>query len=298
MKWPVLGAMAIGLGVMVVQGGEAARMFRFALSETLVSKNVGTSDARQAMAAWESEIKRQVPNFVSFEVSVPSSADISRRFRSGEYDAVVVTAFEYPSIASLADSTLMINEATPEGEEYLLLVHQDSGIKSVSDLRGRKISIYDHPKMNVARVWLDTLLANSKMAPAENYFSTITTNPKLNLTVLSVFFKNMDACLVAKRSFATMTELNPQLSVKLQVLAASPKLVSSVLVFRKDTPAQSRRDFESALNSLKGAPAGQQALALFDGTGIVKTNASIMKASLELIAAHERLRQKAGSGGK
>jgi len=276
----------------------ATGRFQFGISESLIGKNVTQAEAVKAIRVWATEIYRQAPGFTSFEVSVPSAGEVPKRLRQGDIDGVVVTALEYRSMATLVDSRVMVDESAPDGEEYLVLVHRDSGFKTLSDLRGRKIVFLDRPRMNLALPWMDMALANAKLGSPDTFFSAVSNNPKLNLTVLSVFFKTMDACVVTRRGLALMKELNPQVGVKLQAVATSPKLVPSILVYRKDCPAPRRRDFEHALQLLKGAPAGQQALALFEGTGVVQAEISVIRPALDLLAAHDLLRSRSGGAAK
>lgn len=274
--------------------------FRFSMSESMIGKNVTTEEVRQAMSTWAAEVKKQLPNFQSFEIFVTPSHDIAGKLRAGQLDGVVVTPFEYQGLVPLVEGTVLIDESAPEGEDFVLVVHRDSGIKALSDLKGRALTIYDRPKIQIARVWLDNLLGTQKLGRMDGFFSSISNNPKLNLSVLSVFFKKSDACLVSRRSLDTMIEMNPQVGRDLIPLARSPKLVVSILVFRKGCPLDRRKAFEQALQSLKKVPAGQQALALFEGTGAIPSDAAVLRPSLDLIALQERLRSKTGSasGGR
>ena len=101
----------------------------------------------------------------------PITEALSDLRRPENGDRLRLEGLDLPAVTALVDQSIMVNEAAPEGEEYVLLAHKDSGIHSVADLEGRKLSVYDHPKMNLARVWLDMLLANAKLGPVNSLFS-------------------------------------------------------------------------------------------------------------------------------
>ena len=94
-------------------------------------------------------------------------------------------------------------------EEYVILVHRDSGIEGVGDLRGRRLLVLQNPRMSLATIWLDTLLIRKGLDPSPKFFSGVTSVNKLSQVVLPVFFRKNDACVVTRRGFQTMTELNP-----------------------------------------------------------------------------------------
>ncbi len=56
-------------------------------------------------------------------------------------------------------------------EEYLILVHRDSGMEGVADLRGRSLLVLQNPRMSLATVWLDTLLAQNGLETTPEFCS-------------------------------------------------------------------------------------------------------------------------------
>jgi ABC-type phosphate/phosphonate transport system substrate-binding protein len=266
---------------------------RLGMSGAMISKNVTRDEARHAMDVWGAELIHQFQMGFHLEVQVPGASDIPRLLKNNEIDTAVITIAEFAAIAPFVDGKVMLNQSAPEGEVYYLLAHQDSNIKSLADLKGRKLSIYDHPKMVLARLWLEGALAGAMLPGIDSFFGAVATTPKPNLAVLSTFFKNTDACLVNRPTFLTMTEMNPQLGIKLKVVASSPKLIPSLLVFRKNCSPEARRELKKAIDALPKSAAGQQALALFEVSGLVGADVSVLKPTLDLISSQERAHGRA-----
>ncbi len=180
------------------------------------------------------------------------------------------------------------------GDEYLLLINEDSGIRTLADLRRKSLNVYDNPRMCLASIWLETLLASSNLGAPREFLGRIGIHNNLSQVVLPVYFRQLDACLVTRRAFGTMCELNPQLGRKLHVLATSPKVVTSLMAFHKDCAPEQRQKCENALIGLHKTAAGQQALTLFESSHLVLTDMSALGSTLELVKARTRFTSKAG----
>ena len=126
-------------------------------------------------------------------------------------------------------------------EEYVLLVHRDGPIKEIGDLQGRSLVWIDNPRACLAPIWLDTLLAQQGLGPADQFFGKMTPTKKTSQAVLPVFFRQADVCLTMRSGFQTAAELNPQVGRQLRVLATSPELVNQIFCYRPDYPASLSR---------------------------------------------------------
>ena len=80
---------------------------------------------------------------------------------------------------------------------------------------------WQNSRMSLALAWLDIALFNDGCRPVAE-FCRVEQNKKLTKVVLPVFFRQNDACVVTRRGFKTMSELNPQVGQQLRVLASSP----------------------------------------------------------------------------
>jgi hypothetical protein len=174
-------------------------------------------------------------------------------------------------------------------EEYVVLVHRDSAIGSLADLRERSLIVLENPRMSLATIWLDTFLLQNGMAATDKFFKSTTLVNKLSQVVLPVFFRNSDACLVTRRGFQTMSELNPQAGRQLHILATSQELVPVVFAFRADYASPFREQMLVEMRRLPETPAGQQILTLLQTERVEEQPMSCLTAAFELLATHQRL---------
>jgi len=99
----------------------------------------------------------------------------------------------------------------------------------------------------------------------------------------------MDACMVTRRGFETMAELNPQVGRQLKIVATSPELVPAVFGLRADYNPSYKPQLLAALSELQKSPAGQQVLTIFHCDRIEESPVSCLESALELVATHARL---------
>ena len=109
--------------------------------------------------------------------------------------------------------------------------------------------------------------------------------------ILPVFFRKTDACVVTRRGWETMGELNPQVTLQLRELASSPELVTMVLFFRAGYQSPSRRKVMQALLDMPKSPHGRQILTLFRGEALQEVPRSVLDSARSLY----RQRETAGS---
>jgi len=151
--------------------------------------------------------------------------------------------------------------------------------------------------MSLATIWLDTLLLQKGLRRAAEFCGRATFVNKATKVALPVFFRQADACLMTRRSFETMAELNPQLGKQLRVLAASPEVVPSGFAFRADYHSPFREQILVEMTQLSESPAGQQILALTQADRIQERPLSCLDSALELLATHRRLCSGTNSPG-
>jgi ABC-type phosphate/phosphonate transport system substrate-binding protein len=267
---------------------------RIGLSGSMLG-DVNLNDARAAIRVWMDTITRQTGIGIVYDP--PNLFDTSylmTAIRAGTMDVFGITLNEYREVAALVDPTaIVLDEVTSHGQEYLILAHRDRGITKMADLRGRQLVVLKSPVTSLVNDWLETLMVDGSLGPADRFFSQVTWNVKLSKVVLPVYFQQADACLAIASGFATMCELNPQLATRLTVVARSPRLVPSLIGFHKSFAPTVRNTFCQGLLSLHDSPSGRQALSLFQSRRLVGAEASVLRSSLEMAGAAARLRAAA-----
>lgn len=273
-------------------GDPSAPLFRIGFSETSFS-DLNQNDAIAAVRVWAQVAVRErgipaEPQPIIFR----DITEISAALANKTVDCISMTTVEYDALQEqLADDSVIVGVISGSiMEEYVLLVRRDSGIESVRDLKGHTFGMFDSPRASLAPVWLDTLLAREGLAPAADFFGRIVSVTKIGKAVLPVFFRRLDACVVTRKGFDTMIELNPQTGRQLKALAVSTAVVPNVFCFRAGYSASLRQKFMDEMVRWHHFPAGRQTLTIFQTDRVEEQPVSCLASALELLAENKRLR--------
>ncbi len=270
--------------------------FRIATSSALLG-DVNENDARAALRSWADVVSTMVGTRVDYEQNfLATPTQLLECMRKGTVTSVACTTPDYLPLAPYMDNKVVLVEVNGVGYEYVLLVNSASSIRRLADLRGKSLGLFKSATTCLAMNWVETLLNASNLGPSDRFLAAVTANPKLSRTVLPVFFRQSDACLVTRSGFSTMCELNPQLNKALRVLAASPPYIGSLFGFHRDVLPSAELKFKSALENLAKSPTGKQLLALFQTSGFSARDGSVLRSAVELLEESDRIKRRYGRG--
>jgi len=256
---------------------EAAESIRIVLSPGSFA-GVNHNDVLAAIKTWARVILKQQGVDMEVESRISDSPEeLAEALRNGQTDAVSMPVDELLNLKVMPEYVFLAIRKNSFTEQYIILVHRNSGINDVHDLRGRKILLYNNPRMCLAPAWVASITGLPK---TESIGMTRIDN--ISRTVLPVFFHQADACVVTAIGFEIACELNPQLLKDLRVLATSPEVVSSVFFFRPGYVSHVKDKLETAMLTLQETPAGQQLLMMFQGDAVVKQPISCLESSRQL----------------
>ncbi|WP_020588503.1 PhnD/SsuA/transferrin family substrate-binding protein [Desulfobacter curvatus] len=131
--------------------------------------------------------------------------------------------------------------------------------------------------------WLAVLLSEKGLDRPGVHFKNYKMVKKINNAVLPVFFKQADTCLVHRKGFDIMAELNPQIARQMRIVATSPPYIPVILCFRKtyQSPVKQLllRDLQKIVESLSGA----QLLTIFQIDGMQQISKEELADSISLL---------------
>jgi len=270
---------------------EVEHPFRFGFSGALMP-DVNENDARAAMKVWAKTLVAEGtvqgdPNLLFCQ----KLADLEAALTNCAVDGVAMSTREFATLRPRVKFNRFVLGTFGGSiyEEYLLLVHAGSGITNLASLRGHPLLLLRHAKMCLALPWLDTLLLERNLPPSRDFFASIAEETTANKTVLPVFFRKAEVCLITRRTFQTMCELNPQLGRNLQVLDVSPAFVTGGVFFREGYPARQQDQIVAELTAVRKSPAGNQVLTVFQSEGLDEHPASAFDSALALLAHRRQL---------
>jgi len=229
-------------------------------------RTVSRNDAIAAMRVWVDTIGQQKGFQLDCSVSVAENeAEIKRLVQEGPSGLVLLDPVEYFELAGLGLLEPAFTGTRGKGDEslqFLLVANREPGLTTVSGLRGKTLAIQTDSRADLGRMWIEVLLHEDGLGPADRFFSSLSLVSTPSAAVLPVFFGKMGAGVVDRASFEVMKEMNPQIGSRLRVLAVSPPLIKDILCVDK-RHIEYLEDLMQALRELQQTAAGKQILMVF-----------------------------------
>ena len=217
-------------------------------------------------------------------------------YKIKKLDILALTSYEYLTIRKRLNLTPLVAYAI-DGEsldEILLVVRKSSDIKSVINLKNKKIIIYKPFKDNfsITEIWYKTLVLEAKENYNRYFADNITENYKASQCVYDLFFKKSDAIVVTKKLFNTVLLLNPQLEKELKVIERSNPILYSLLCYTERI--KGHKDFTvneliEKLCNMKNSVTGRQFLSIFRINSLIPFRADYLENTEDLYNRYNEL---------
>lgn len=259
--------------------------FRLGFSRNIFT-NQNENDMIAAMKAWAQSLTTE--SGLPFDATMrlyDSTSQMTDSLESNEVDAVTFLLTEFPQLPKNLISGPCFRSQTSDNThtEYVLLARRDGLVSTLDDLEGKKLIAHDDEDVELAIDWLNAELIGSGVGLLEDTASVLERSPKASSAVLSVFFKKNDACLVSRKAFENMAELNPQLSTQLGIIATSPEILPVLFCFHSGFDSEQKMKLLSAIENLHESVTGQQVLHVYKADRMATVSEDELLRSLALM---------------
>jgi ABC-type phosphate/phosphonate transport system substrate-binding protein len=253
------------------------------------SKIIADVDPRDAQATLElltTQISRNVGlNTTPRVLLYPDVKSMMEAVRRDELELISLPSIEY---LRLRDRSILIPAFVPlhtdgTGIRFALITRNDSGIRSVADLKGKTLLGISANKMEIGHVWLEQLLLKEGKESPALFFRYFKETNKFSQAIMGVFFRQADAALVTKAAIDAAKMLNPQLDRHLRVIAESRELSDGVTCFMAKSSEKMRRNLLNGIMKINDNPSGKQLLTILQSSGIAPFKPSHLTGLEELL---------------
>jgi phosphonate transport system substrate-binding protein len=256
-------------------------------------------EAKGIAKVWSEQIlKRKFGEGTSRDLIFTDVASFEAAFRRKEVDVAAIVADEYVALRTrVAMQPAFVT--FDEGGVYqsvVLLVRRDGGVRVLLDLKGGRLSASIEHAHSVHLKWLEVLLMREGFRTAGDFFAKVGKAKGPSQAILSVFFKQADACLTTMQAFRLASELNPQIGRELVPLAQSLGGASGMIVFRPDLGEAEKKSLTAVLETMHLDPQGRQLLRLFRMSGLVPFKEEYLESVDALQKEHDRLARRLALG--
>ncbi len=278
-----------------VNGNET---IRFGFIRTIMG-SINENDAKAAIHTWTKSLTRELNLPVDPETTIYSAlSEIKKALEENRVDVLYATIPQWFAFQHLIaeDALIAIEQSGKLTEEYLLLVHRDNPVREVRELKGMSLRVLDNARTALGRSWLTAFLAEERLGSAGAHFKDLKMLKKINDTLLPVFFKQADACLVDRNGFDTMAELNPQIARQMKVVAASSPYFPLIFCFRKAYQSRVKQMILDDIQKMVESASGAQLLTIFQMDGMQQISIADLADTISLLEKAHALSGGAESG--
>ncbi|MDP2167347.1 MAG: phosphate/phosphite/phosphonate ABC transporter substrate-binding protein [Thermodesulfovibrionales bacterium] len=188
--------------------------------------------------------------------------DIIDRFTSRELDGAffgiftAALAHEKLGVVPLARPVGLDGSTTAEG---YIIVRNDSGIKTVNDLRGKRAVFVDKATAT-GYIFTVAYLRERGIKNISGYFREYYFAGSQDSVVYAVLDGRADVGTVKSRIFKKLLDKDPTIKDELRILAKSMSLPDTTLCLKKDIDPDTRQKIKEALLNMHTDPRGKDVL--------------------------------------
>jgi len=227
---------------------------------------------------------------ISTTVTVFTDIALMRKeFEQGKINFVVASTLQ---LANDFDDTLLADGfrlvlSSERTDSLLVLTRKNEGLDNFKPARGKKLGLVEFDP--VADLYMDFLARSAFHKDYQNAFKLIPREKKANQIILKLFFGQADVICVYQNAYRLATELNPQLTSKLQVIQQLDGIPQGAGLFNKKTPAEFRERVIAEALKLDSHVRGQQLMQLFKADKAVRSSLADLAATKQLYSAYKKL---------
>lgn len=199
----------------------------------------------------------------------PNLKSMTDAVRRGDVDMATLPSIDYLRVrdTGLLVPAVVGSHNNGRGSRFVLIARHDSGMRSVADLRGKTILLLPEHKHEASTIWLDILIMKEAKTQRRNFFSREKESSRVSLSIMGVFFRQVDAAVVTRAAYDTSKLLNPQLERELIVIRESNDLADGVTCFSAAISAKSRDSLLKAILKVNETARGRQLYTIFHTSG-------------------------------
>ncbi len=282
--------MATCIQLSPVRADSGADQIRIGISSKAFS-NVPKTDMKIATRVLARKVASKTFGAVESRI-YDSPMDIEQDLKLNKIDVLAMTPDEFLHLRSRVsiEPAIVTVVGNSHEVELVFLVRKDSGFKGIAELQGRNVALpsLDAQYGAVYRTWVEALVMKEGAASLDGFFSSVKEATSSSQAIMPVFFRKTAGCAISKQAFEVASELNPQLSRDLKVIARIGGLAGGLIVFRKDLSEENKQKTRQALLDLDKDQEGRQLLMLFHLNGLAPFRPEYMQSTEALYAEHKQ----------
>jgi phosphonate transport system substrate-binding protein len=188
--------------------------------------------------------------------------DVIDKFTSRKMDGAFFEAFtavlamEKLSLEPIATQVNLDGTSTTQG---YIFVRQDSGIKTVKDMEGKRMAFVDRATVT-GYLFAISFLKDKGIKNIEKYFKEYYFTGSHDSAIYSVLDNRADVGIADSEVYRRMVEKDPSIKSELSIISQSPAFPGTTLCLRKDLPEKIKAKIMRVLLDMNKDPESKEVL--------------------------------------
>ncbi len=252
-------------------------------------RDASRADVEVSLKVWAEELVRflQVPTEIRFYDALPA---IRHDLDSGRINFVIADGIDLLRHFDSESLTDGFGGRSPGEDTLLLLVRKDAGIRSTSDLAGKRVVLLADNE--ISDLWMETFCLRTFQKTCAGAGLNISKETRSRQQVLQVFFGKVDAALVRGYPYLLAVDLNPQIRARTQVLERIPLYPGALGLFASSVSPAFREYVISRVPAMHDHPRGRQMLEVLQSEKISRFPKSVLEPIRQLRREHAVLSER------
>lgn len=252
-----------------------------------INSEVSEGDIRISMDYWVEQLAHELNVINEKTEFFVDMHEMNESLKNNHLDMILappLSIAKHMDLADLMDGYIGIR---PNGKLFslILLVKNDPAIKSLADLRGKRLIMQENDELS--EVFIDTQVRKINKGGYQHFFGSIGYQKKNTRLILDLFFDKADAVLVYLPAYEVMAELNPQITSNTKFLLTYP-LRAKMYSFSRNFKYKST--VLEVIKKFPGNAKGQQIMDLFKTEEVSEAKVSELEPIKALYNEYLRLK--------
>ncbi len=257
------GIWILGLGLFLFHPSGVFAEDRLGTAQHPIRMMFVPSGEAQIILEGGEEIARRLQKITGlyFKTSIATSyAAVIEAMGAGKVDIGWLATFSYVLAKQKYDVDLLLIVVRFGSPFYRgqIITHVDSGIRKLSDLKGKKFAFVD-PASTSGHLYPKTLLLSKGLNPDRLFAQSLFAGSH-NAVILSVLKGEVDAGATYDDARAAVAKSYPEVFTKLRVIAYTQDIPNDTVSARKDLDPAIQQKIKSGLLQLAKTPEGSKVL--------------------------------------
>ena len=219
----------------------------------------------------EAYLSKKLGSSVRFTI-LSRYGDVMDRFMSRKMDGAFFGVFTGVLAVDRIDAEPIARAVNPDGSatvQSYIFVRNDSGIRGVKDMKGKRIIFVDRATVTGYLYALSYLRENGVTDP-DAFFKDISFTGSHGSTIYAVLDGRADIGTVKSKIFQKLVAKDPTIKEELTIIARSRELPDTTLLLRRDLPQSLRSRIKAVLLGMEKDPEGIEVLRQFEAQKFIE----------------------------